>query len=136
MSREVVILSAARTPVGRYLGTLADIPASRLGAIAMTEALKRAGVEPNEIEEVIMGNVLQAGQGQNPARKAALIAGIPQDIHAWTLNMVCASGAKAVHVAANTIKAGAAEVVLAGGMENMSLAPVPGPQSPHRLPHG
>ena len=94
MSREVVILSAARTPVGRYLGTLAEIPASQLGAIAMVEALKRAGVEPTEVEEVIMGNVLQAGQGQNPARKASLIAGIPQDVHAWTLNMVCASGAK------------------------------------------
>jgi acetyl-CoA C-acetyltransferase len=118
-----VILSAARTPVGRYLGTLAEVPATQLGAIAITEALKRAGVEASEIDEVIMGNVLQAGQGQNPARKAALIAGIPQDIHAWSLNMVCASGAKALHVAANTIKAGAAEVMIAGGMENMSMAP-------------
>lgn len=123
MSREVVILSAARTPVGRYLGTLADTPASQLGAIAITEALKRAGVDASEIEEVVMGNVLQAGQGQNPARKASLIAGVPENIHAWTLNMVCASGAKALHVAANTIKAGAAEVMVAGGMENMSMAP-------------
>ena len=131
-----MILSAARTPVGRYLGTLAETPASQLGAIAMTEALKRAGVEPNEVEEVIMGNVLQAGQGQNPARKAALIAGIPQDIHAWTLNMVCASGAKALHVAANTIKAGAAEVVVAGGMENMSLAPYLLPKARTGIPHG
>jgi acetyl-CoA C-acetyltransferase len=118
-----VILSAARTPVGRYLGTLADTPASQLGAIAITEALKRAGVDASEIEEVVMGNVLQAGQGQNPARKASLIAGVPENIHAWTLNMVCASGAKALHVAANTIKAGAAEVMVAGGMENMSMAP-------------
>ena len=80
MSREVVILSAARTPVGRYLGALAEVPASQLGAIAMVEALKRAGVDPAQVEEVIMGNVLQAGQGQNPARKASLIAGIPQDV--------------------------------------------------------
>jgi acetyl-CoA C-acetyltransferase len=123
LSREVVILSAARTPVGRFQGTLAEIPASKLGAIAIEEALKRAGIEASEVEEVIMGNVLQAGQGQNPARKASLIAGVPEDVHAWTLNMVCASGAKAVHVAANAIKAGAADVVLAGGMENMSIAP-------------
>jgi acetyl-CoA C-acetyltransferase len=129
LSREVVILSAARTPVGRYLGALADIPANQLGAIAITEALKRAGVEPNQVEEVIMGNVLQAGQGQNPARQAALKAGIPEDIHAWSLNMVCASGAKSVHVAANAIKAGAAEVIVAGGMENMSKAPYLVPQA-------
>jgi acetyl-CoA C-acetyltransferase len=123
LSREVVILSAARTPVGRYLGALTEIPASQLGAIAITEALKRAGVEPTEVEEVVMGNVLQGGQGQNPARQAAIKAGIPHDIPAWTLNHVCASGAKSVHVAANTIKAGAAEVMVAGGMENMSIAP-------------
>jgi acetyl-CoA C-acetyltransferase len=138
LSREVVILSAARTPVGRYLGALADIPASQLGAIAITEALKRAGVDAAEVEEVIMGNVLQAGQGQNPARKASLIAGVPQAVHAWTLNMVCASGAKALHVAANTIKAGAAEVVVAGGMENMSLAPylVPKARTGYRMGDG
>ena len=138
MSREVVILSAARTPVGRYLGTLAEIPASQLGAIAITEALLRAGVDPKEVEEVIMGNVLQAGQGQNPARKASLLTGIPQDVHAWTLNMVCASGAKALHVAANTIKAGAAEVVVAGGMENMSMAPylIPKARTGYRMGDG
>jgi acetyl-CoA C-acetyltransferase len=129
LSREVVILSAARTPVGRYLGTLADIPASQLGAVAIAEALKRAGVEPTEIEEVIMGNVLQGGQGQNPARQASLKAGIPQDVHSWSLNMVCASGAKSVHVAANNIKAGAADVIVAGGMENMSKAPYLVPQA-------
>src|SRR5665647_1266551 len=104
----------------------------------MVEALKRAGVEPNEVEEVIMGNVLQAGQGQNPARKASIIAGIPQEIHAWTLNMVCASGAKALHVAASTIKAGAADVVVAGGMENMSLAPylIPKARTGYRMGDG
>lgn len=123
MSRDVVILSACRTPVGRFQGSLAEIPASKLGAIAMTEALKRAGVEAAEVDEVIMGNVLQAGQGQNPARKAALAAGLPEEIPAWTLNVVCGSGMKAVHVAAQAIKAGDAEVVVAGGMENMSLAP-------------
>jgi acetyl-CoA C-acetyltransferase len=138
LSREVVILSAARTPVGRYLGALAEIPASQLGAIAMVEALKRAGVEPDQVEEVVMGNVLQAGQGQNPARKASLIAGIPMDVHAWTLNMVCASGAKALHVAANTIKAGAAEVMVAGGMESMSMAPylIPKARTGYRMGDG
>ncbi len=138
MSREVVILSAARTPVGRFLGSLAEIPASTLGSIAITEALKRAGVEAAEVEEVIMGNVLQGGQGQNPARQAAIKAGIPQDTPAWTLNHVCASGAKSVHVAANTIKAGAAEVLVAGGMENMSLGPyvIPKARTGYRMGDG
>lgn len=123
MSREVVILSAVRTPVGRFLGTLADIPAAKLGAIVIVEALKRAGVEPGEVDEVIMGNVLQAGQGQNPARIASIYAGIPQEIPAWTLNIVCGSGMKPVHAAAQAIKSGDAEVIVAGGMENMSMAP-------------
>ncbi len=138
MSREVVILSAARTPVGRYLGGLTDVPASQLGAIAIAEALRRAGVEPTEVEEVIMGNVLQAGQGQNPGRQAALKAGIPQNIPAWTLNHVCASGMKSVHVAANAIKAGTAEVIVAGGMENMSAAPylVPKARTGYRMGDG
>jgi acetyl-CoA C-acetyltransferase len=133
-----VILSAARTPVGRFLGSLAEIPASTLGSIAITEALKRAGVEAAEVEEVIMGNVLQGGQGQNPARQAAIKAGIPQDTPAWTLNHVCASGAKSVHVAANTIKAGAAEVLVAGGMENMSLGPyvIPKARTGYRMGDG
>ena len=131
MSRDVVLLSAARTPVGRFLGALAEIPASKLGAIAITEALKRAGVEAAEVEEVIMGNVLQAGQGQNPARIAALAAGIPQEIPAWTLNKVCGSGMKTVHVAAQAIKAGDVEVVVAGGMESMSSAPYLLPRARH-----
>jgi acetyl-CoA C-acetyltransferase len=129
LSREVVLLSAARTPVGRYLGSLASTPASKLGAIVIAEAVKRAGIEVTDVEEVIMGNVLQAGQGQNPARQAALQAGIPEDIPAWTLNIVCASGVKSVHVAANAIKAGDAEVMVAGGMENMSMAPYLVPQA-------
>ena len=104
MSREVVILSAVRTPVGRYLGTLAATPAVKLGAIVIAEAVKRAGVDVTDVEEVIMGNVLQAGQGQNPARQASLAAGIPEDVPAWTLNIVCASGMKSVHVAAQAIQ--------------------------------
>jgi len=138
LSREVVILSAVRTPVGRYLGSLTEIPASQLGAIAMTEALKRAGVDTTEVDEVIMGNVLQAGQGQNPARKASLLAGIPQEIPAWTLNIVCGSGMKSVHIAAQQIKAGDAEVVLAGGMENMSAAPylIPKARQGYRMGDG
>ena len=123
MSREVVILSAARTPVGRFLGALADIPATQLGAIAIKEAVKRAGIDPTDVQEVVMGNVLQAGQGQNPARKASVAAGIPENVPAWTLNIVCGSGMKAVHVAAAAIKAGDADCIVAGGMENMSLAP-------------
>ncbi len=123
MSREVVILSAARTPVGRYLGSLTDIPAWKLGSIAIAEAVKRAGIDGAEVEEVIMGNVLTAGQGQNPARQAALAAGLPETIPAWTLNHVCASGMKSVHEAARAIQCGDAEVMVAGGMENMSAAP-------------
>ncbi len=138
MSREVVILSAARTPVGRFLGSLSEIPASDLGAIAITEALKRAGVQPNEVQEVIMGNVLQGGQGQNPARQASLKAGIPQEIPAWTLNLVCASGVKSLHVAADMIKAGEADVIVAGGMENMSMAPyaIPKARTGYRMGDG
>jgi acetyl-CoA C-acetyltransferase len=129
LSREVVILSAVRTPVGRYLGTLAATPAVKLGAIVIAEAVKRAGIDVTDVEEVMMGNVLQAGQGQNPARQASLAAGIPEHVPAWTLNIVCASGMKTVHVAAQAIQAGDAEVVVAGGMENMSMAPYLVPQA-------
>ena len=138
MSRDVVILSAARTPVGRYLGTLADIPAWKLGSIAIAEVVKRAGVDVTDIEEVIMGNVLTAGQGQNPARQAALAAGLPQEIPAWTLGIVCGSGMKSVHQAANAIKSGDAEVIVAGGMENMSIAPylIPKARQGYRMGDG
>jgi acetyl-CoA C-acetyltransferase len=124
--------------VGRYLGTLAEVPAAKLGAIVITEALKRAGVEATEVDEVVMGNVLQAGQGQNPARQAAILAGVPEGIPAWTLNIVCGSGMKSVHAAAQAIKAGDAEVVGAGGMENMSIAPylVPKARSGYRMGDG
>ena len=138
MSRDVVILSAARTPVGRYLGTLQDIPAWKLGSIAIAEAVKRAGIDVTDVEEVMMGNVLTAGQGQNPARKAMLEAGLPQEIPAFTLNIVCGSGMKTVHEAANAIKAGEAEVIVAGGMENMSIAPylVPKARQGYRMGDG
>jgi acetyl-CoA C-acetyltransferase len=133
-----VILSAARTPVGRYLGTLADIPAAKLGSIVIAEAIKRAGIEATEVQEVIMGNVLSAGQGQNPARQASLMAGVPQEVPAWTLNIVCGSGMKSVHQAADIIKCGDAEVVVAGGMENMSMAPylVPNARKGYRMGDG
>jgi len=135
VSREVVILSAARTPVGRYLGSLANIPATDLGALTIKEAVKRAGIDPSDVQEVIMGNVLQAGLGQNPARKATISSGLPEEIPAYTLNIVCGSGMKSVHQAASEIKAGDAEVVVAGGMENMSLAPylVPKARTGYRM---
>ena len=138
MSRDVVILSAARTPVGRYLGTLSDIPAYKLGSIAIAEAVKRAGIEVTDVQEVIMGNVLQAGLGQNPGRKASIDAGIPEEVPAWTLNIVCGSGMKSVHVAAQMIKSGDADVVVAGGMENMSAAPylVPKARQGYRMGDG
>ena len=121
--REVVIVGAARTPIGAFLGSLASVTAPRLGAVAIRAALARAGVEPGEVGEVIMGNVLQAGVGQAPARQAALAAGLPQSTPAWTLNKVCGSGLKAVISAAQAIALGDAEVVVAGGMESMSNVP-------------
>ena len=138
MSRDVVILSAARTPVGRYLGTLADIPAWKLGSIVIAEAVKRAGIAATDVEEVIMGNVLTAGQGQNPARQAMLAAGLPQETPAWTLGFVCGSGMKAVHEAARAIQTGDVEVMVAGGMENMSMAPylVPNARKGYRMGDG
>ncbi len=119
----VVLLSAVRTPIGKFLGELSDVPAPRLGAHVAAEALKRAGVSAEKINEVILGNVVQAGVGQNPARQAALFAGFPDSIAAYTVNKVCGSGLKSVMLAAQAIKAGDAEIILAGGMESMSRAP-------------
>ena len=119
---EVVIVSAARTALGSFGGSLASVPAVELGAEVIREALSRGGVDAGMVEEVIMGNVLQAGLGQNPARQAAVKAGIPVEIPAWTVNKVCGSGLKAVAEAALAIRAGEARCVVAGGMENMSLA--------------
>ncbi len=121
--REVVVIGAARTPIGAFLGALSTIPAPRLGAAAIRGALARSGVDPSAVDEVIMGNVLQAGQGQAPARQAALHAGIPERAPAWTLNKMCGSGMKAVISGAQAIALGDAEVVVAGGMESMSLVP-------------
>jgi acetyl-CoA C-acetyltransferase len=120
---DAFLLSAARTPIGKYLGSLADVPAPELGAVAVAEALRRARVPPGEVDEVIMGNVLQAGVGQNPARQAALKAGLPDTIAAYTVNKVCGSGLKAVMLASQAIKAGDADLLVAGGMESMSRAP-------------
>ena len=118
-----VLVSATRTPVGRFLGALATLSAPELGAIAAREAVARAGVDPADLDEVILGNVVSAGEGQAPARQAALGAGIPADIPAVTINMVCGSGLKAVMLAAQAILAGDGQLYLAGGMESMSNAP-------------
>jgi acetyl-CoA C-acetyltransferase len=120
---DAFLLSAARTPIGKYLGALADVAAVELGAVALREVLRRAGAPPGQVDEVVMGCVLQAGLGQNPARQAALNAGMPDSIAAYTVNKVCGSGLKAVMLAAQSIRAGDAELVLAGGMESMSRAP-------------
>src|SRR5689334_15477490 len=118
-----VILSACRTPVGKYLGGLAPLTAPQLGALVVQEAVRRAAVDGAAVEEVILGNVLQGGEGQAPARQAAIHSGLPGVIPAMTINKVCGSGLKAVMLAAQAIKAGDAECIVAGGMESMSNAP-------------
>jgi acetyl-CoA C-acetyltransferase len=118
-----VILSAVRTPTGKFMGTLAPLAATRLGERVVAEAVRRAGVDPDQIDEVIMGNVIGSGLGQNPARQAAIGAGLPDSIPAMTINKVCGSGLKAVVLAAQAIKSGDADLVVAGGMESMSNAP-------------
>src|SRR5262245_7729301 len=120
---DIFLLSAVRTPIGKFLGELAEVPAPRLGAVALAEALKRGHVRPDQVDEVIMGNVVQAGVGQAPARQAALAAGFPDTIAAYTVNKVCGSGLKAAMLGAQAIKAGDAEIIAAGGMESMSRAP-------------
>ncbi len=123
MNKEVVIVSAARTPIGSFLGALSTIPAPKLGAIAIKGALNKINLSPELVEEVLMGNVVQAGTGQAPARQAAIYAGISNTVPCTTINKVCASGMKAVMQAAQAITLGDAEIVVAGGMENMSLIP-------------
>jgi acetyl-CoA C-acetyltransferase len=120
---DVVIVGAARTPIGTFGGAFKDVPASQLGAVAIRAALERAGVAPDTVDEVILGNVLQAGGGMNPARQAALAADLPVSVPAMTINKVCGSGLKAVALAAQAICTGDADVVMAGGMESMSRAP-------------
>jgi len=121
--REAVIVSSVRTAVGKYGGSLTSMHPADTGAAVIAEALRRAGVEPGQVDEVIMGNVLQAGLGQNPARQASIKAGLPQEVPAWTLNKVCGSGLRTVGLAAQLIGAGEADIIVAGGMENMSAAP-------------
>lgn len=123
MGREVVIVSTARTPIGSFLGALSTVPAPKLGAIAIKGALDKINLKPELVEEVLMGNVVQAGTGQAPARQAAIFAGIPNTVPCTTINKVCASGMKAVMQAAQSIALGDTDIVVAGGMENMSLIP-------------
>ena len=120
---EVVIVSAVRTPIGSFRGSLQNVSAKELGTTVIKAAIERAGITPDSVDQVIMGNVLQAGAGQNPARQASLAAGVPQEAPALTINMVCGSGLRAVHLATQAILSGEAEVVVAGGMENMSQSP-------------
>ncbi len=135
---EAVILSAVRTPIGRFLGGLAEVPAPHLGAVVVREAVRRAGVAPEEVDEVILGNILSAGLGQAPARQAARYAGLPDSVGAVTVNKMCGSGLKAVVLAAQAIRAGDGRVYVAGGMENMSRAPylLPRARTGYRLGHG
>ena len=120
---EAVILSAARTPIGKFQGSLSSVPATDLGAVAVKAAVERAGINPEEIEEVIMGNVVQAGEGQAPARQAGILAGVPPTVSASTINKVCGSGLKAAMFASQAIRAGDADLFVAGGFESMSRAP-------------
>ena len=122
-SRQAVIVSAARTPIGKFLGALAPLTAPELGAVAIRAAVQRAGIDAAHVEEVIMGNVIQGGVGQAPARQAAIKGGIPATVSALTINKVCGSGLKAVMLAAQAIKAGDRQVIVAGGQESMSNAP-------------
>ena len=121
--KEVVIVSVARTPIGSFLGSLSSIPAPKLGAVAIKGALEKINLAPENVDEVLMGNVVQAGTGQAPARQAAIYAGIPDTVPCTTVNKVCASGMKAIMQAAQSIALGDTSIVVAGGMENMSLIP-------------
>jgi acetyl-CoA C-acetyltransferase len=136
--KEAVIISAVRTPVGKFLGALKGFTATELGALIVREAVKRARVKPEDVDEVIMGCVIQAGLGQNPARQAALRGGLPNTVSAVTVNKVCGSGLKAIMMAAQGIQLGDTEIVVAGGMESMSNAPylLPKAREGYRLGHG
>ena len=136
--KEAVIISAVRTPVGKFLGALKSFKATDLGALVVRETVKRAGVRPEDVDEVIMGCVIQAGLGQNPARQAALRGGLPDAVSAVTVNKVCGSGLKAVMMAAQGIQLGDTEIVVAGGMESMSNAPylIPNAREGYRLGNG
>ncbi len=135
---EVVIASAARTPIGSFQGALSSIPSPKLGAVAIAAAVERAGISADDVDECIMGCVLPAGVGQAPARQAAIFAGLPQRTACMTINKVCGSGLKALMLAANSIRCGEADVIVAGGMENMSQAPylLPKARTGYRMGHG
>jgi acetyl-CoA C-acetyltransferase len=135
---DAVIVSACRTPIGRFQGGLSSFSAPKLGALAIAEALRRANLSGDQVDEVVMGNVLQAGLGQNPARQAAIGAGVPSHVGAFTVNKVCGSGLKAVMLAAQAVRLGDAQVVVAGGMESMTNAPylLPQARAGQRLGHG
>src|SRR6266436_1560363 len=126
---EVVIISGCRTPVGKFQGSLSDLAATQLGAIVVREAVKRCGVEVAEVDECIMGNVVTAGLGQNPARQAAIFGGLSPATGAMTINKVCGSGLKAVALAAQAVQTGNSSIVVAGGMESMTNAPYLLPQA-------
>src|ERR1700727_1513351 len=126
---DVVIISGCRTAVGKFQGSLSEFSAPQLGAIAVREAVKRAGIDPEQVDECIMGNVVSAGLGQNPARQAAIYGGLSPSVSAMTINKVCGSGLKAVGLAAQAIQTGNAEIVIAGGMESMT-------NTPYLLPQG
>lgn len=135
---DVVIVSAVRTPIGSFSGALSGMSAADLGAIAIKEAMVRAGITPDQVEEVIMGNVIQAGLGQNTARQASIKAGIPQEVPSWTVNKVCGSGIKSIVCAAQAIISGDADIIVAGGTESMSLAPyiLPKARTGYRMGNG
>src|SRR5437588_10893059 len=137
-TKQAVIVSAVRTPVGKLLGALKSFKATDLGAIVVREAVKRAGVKPEDVDEVIMGCVIQAGLGQNPARQAALRGGLPDTVSAVTVNKVCGAGLKAIMMAAQGVQLGDTEIVVAGGMESMSNAPylIPKAREGYRLGNG
>lgn len=132
---DVVIISGCRTPVGKFQGSLSDFTAPKLGALAVREAVKRANIEPSQVDECIMGNVVSAGLGQNPARQAAIFGGLPPEVGAMTINKVCGSGLKAVGLAAQAIQTGNSSIVVAGGMESMTNAPylLPNARKGYRL---
>lgn len=136
--QDVVIVAATRTAVGSFQGALANVPAVELGAAVIRQLLQHTGLDPAQVDEVILGQVLTAGAGQNPARQAAVHAGLPYSVPAMTLNKVCGSGLKALHLGAQAIRCGDAEVIIAGGMENMSLAPyvMPAARTGLRMGHG
>src|SRR4029077_4396966 len=126
---DVVIISGCRTPVGKFQGSLSDLSAPQLGAIVVREAVKRANIELSEVDECIMGNVISAGLGQNPARQAAILGGLPPEVGAMTINKVCGSGLKAVALAAQAVQTGNSTIVVAGGMESMTNTPYLLPQA-------